>query len=172
MPFIRGTPFAAARVGIPLRLRNCAQAAGIRLDSQYAVSMSQATPTPAEPPTPSAQQLTQWRTLMERIRQGDRSQVVAWEETSAAGTGATYQVLVTHRVRQQLRDAPPFLIGTVAGIIEVLRVDPTEASMIFRRRGLGDAGWTLTFGAARGVLTYWVLPDRQIIVLLSLTWVG
>jgi hypothetical protein len=86
----------------PQRLRNCARTAGIRLDGQYAVSMSQATPTPAEPPTPSAQQLTQWRTLVERIRQGDRSQVVAWDEASAAGTGATYQVLVTHRVASSL----------------------------------------------------------------------
>jgi hypothetical protein len=87
------------RLGLdPLRLRNCAQVAGIRLDGQYAVSMSQATPMPAEPPTPSAQQLAQWRALVERIRQGDRSQVVAWDETSAADTGATYQVLVSHRV--------------------------------------------------------------------------
>jgi hypothetical protein len=131
--------------------------------------MSQATPMPAEPQPPSAQQLAQWQALIERIRQGDRSQVVPWEQ---ADTGAAYQVLVTHRVRQQLRDAPPFLVGTVAGIIAVLRVDPTEASMIFRRRGLGDAGWTVTFGAARGVLTYWVLPDTQSIVLLSLTWAG
>jgi hypothetical protein len=77
------------RLGLdPLRLRNCAQVAGIRLDGQYAVSMSQATPMPAEPPTPSAQQLAQWRALVERIRQGDRSQVVAWDETSAADTGA------------------------------------------------------------------------------------
>jgi hypothetical protein len=44
--------------------------------------------------------------------------------------------------------------------------------MIFRRHGLGDAGWTVTFGATRGVLTYWVLPDTQSIVLLSLTWAG
>ena len=110
--------------------------------------MSEATPRPIEPSTPSAEQLAQWRALVDRIRQGDRSQVVAWDEVGAAGPVATYQVLVTQRVRQQLRDAPPTLVGSVAGIIAVLRVDPTEASMIFRRRRLEDGGWTVSFGAA------------------------
>jgi hypothetical protein len=62
--------------------------------------------------------------------------------------------------------------GSVAGVIAVLRVDPTEASMIFRRRRLGDAGWTVSFGAAGGSLTYWVLQPEQIVVLLDLTWAG
>ena len=127
--------------------------------------MSEATPRPAE-------QLAQWRALVDRIRQGDRSQVVAWDEVAAARPVATYQVLVTQRVRQQLRDAPPTLVGTVAGIIAVLRVDPTEASMIFRIRRLGDAGWTVTFGAARGSLTYWVIQAEQLVVLLNLTRAG
>src|SRR5215216_3951832 len=78
------------------------------------------------PPTPSAEQIAKWRALVDRIGQGDRSQVVAWDEVAAAGPVATYQVLVTQRVRQQLRDAPPTLVGYVAGIIAVLRVDPTE----------------------------------------------
>jgi hypothetical protein len=98
--------------------------------------------------------------------------VVAWDEGAAAWTTATYQVLVTQRVYQQLRGAPPLLAGSVAGIIAVLRVDPTEASMIFRRRGLGDAGWTVTFGTAGGLLTYWVLQPERIVVLLHLTWAG
>jgi hypothetical protein len=51
-------------------------------------------------------------------------------------------------------------------------VDPTEASMIFRRRRLGDAGWTASFGAAQGRLTYWVLQPERIVVLLDLTWAG
>jgi hypothetical protein len=133
--------------------------------------MSEATPRPIEPSTPSAEQLAQWRALVDRIRQGDRSEVVAWDEVAAAGPVATYQVLVTQRVRQQLRDAPPTLVGSVAGIIAVLRVDPTEASMIFRIRRLGDTGWTVTFGAtARGSLTYWVVQAEQLVVLLDLTW--
>ena len=134
--------------------------------------MSEATPRPMEPSTPSAEQLAQWRALVDRVRQGDRAEVVAWDEVAAAGPVATYQVLVTQRVRQQLRDAPPTLVGYVAGIIAVLRVDPTEASMIFRIRRLGDAGWMVTFGAARGSLTYWVVQAEQLVVLLDLTRAG
>jgi hypothetical protein len=134
--------------------------------------MSEPTPTPVEPPTPSAEQLAQWRTLVEGIRQGDRSQVVAWDKDAAAGTVATYQVLVTQQVHRRLRGAPPLLAGSVAGIVAVLRVDPTEASMIFRRCRLGDAGWTASFGAAQGRLTYWVLQPERIVVLLDLTWAG
>ena len=125
-----------------------------------------------EPPPPSPEQLADWQDLVERIRQGDRSEVVAWDEVGAAGPVATYQVLVTQRVRQQLRHAPPTLVGYVAGIIAVLRVDPTEASMIFRIRRLGDTGWTVTFGAARGSLTYWVVQAEQLVVLLDLTRAG
>jgi hypothetical protein len=125
-----------------------------------------------EPPTPSDEQLAQWQALVERVRQGDRSQVVAWDEVAAAGTIAGYRVLVTQLVHRRLRGASPLLAGSVAGIIAVLRVDPTEASMIFRRRHLGDAGWTVTFGAAHGLLTYWVLEPERTVVLLDLTWAG
>jgi hypothetical protein len=62
---------------------------------------------PSEPPTPSAEQLAQWQALVELVRQGDRSQVVAWDEGAAAGRGAAYQVLVTQRINQRLRDARP-----------------------------------------------------------------
>jgi hypothetical protein len=135
--------------------------------------MSEATPRPIDPSTPSAEQLAQWRALVDRIGQGDRSEVVAWDEVAAARPVATYQVLVTQRVRQQLRDAPPTLVGYVAGIIAVLRVDPTEASMIFRIRRLGDTGWTVAFGAAaRGSLTYWVVQAEQLVVLLDLIRAG
>jgi len=125
-----------------------------------------------EPPTPSAEQLTEWQALVERIRQGDRSQVTAWDEVAPTRTIATYRVLVTQLVHRRLRGPPPRLAGSVAGIIAVLRVDPTEASMIFHRRRLADAGWTVTFGAAHGLLTYWVLEPERIVVLLDLTWAG
>ena len=125
---------------------------------------------PSEPPTPSTEQLAEWQGLIERIRQAI-AQVVAWEQ-AAAGSGATYQALVTQRVHQQLRGALPLLAGSVTGIVAVLRVEPTEASMIFRRRRLGDAGWSVTFGTAGGLLTYWVLPAEQLVVLLDLTWSG
>ena len=125
-----------------------------------------------EPPTPSAEQLAEWRALVERLRQGDRSQLLAWDEAEAVGTAAPYQVLVTQLVHKRLRGAPPLLAGSVAGIIAVLRVDPTEASMIFRLRRLGDGGWTVTFGTAQGLLTYWVVQAEQLVVLLDLTWAG
>jgi|SRR5215208_1405024 len=67
---------------------------------------------PSEPPTPSAEQLAQWQALVELVRQGDRSQVVAWDEGAAAGRGAAYQVLVTQRINQRLRDAPSLLVGS------------------------------------------------------------
>jgi hypothetical protein len=134
--------------------------------------MSEATPMPVEPPGPSTERLAAWQALIERIRQGDRAEVLAWDEAAAAGPGATYQVLVTQQARQRLRSAPPLLAGSVAGIIAVLRVDPTEASMIFRRRRLDDSGWVVTFGAAGGLLTYWVLPAERLVVLLDLTWSG
>jgi hypothetical protein len=127
---------------------------------------------PSDPPTPSAEQLADWRALVEGVRQGDRSQVVAWDEVTAAGPAATYQVFVTQQVHRRLRGAPPLLAGSVAGIVAVLRVDPTEASMIFRRRRLGDAGWTVSFGAAQGRLAYWVLQPERMVVLLDLTWAG
>jgi hypothetical protein len=119
-----------------------------------------------EPPPPSPEQLADWQGLVERIRQGDRSEVVAWDEVAAARSVGTYQVLVT----QRLRGAPPLVAGPVAGIVAVLRVDPIEASMMFRRRRLGDGGWAVTFGDAQGSLSYWVLPAEQIVVLLDLTW--
>jgi len=45
--------------------------------------MSEPTPAPIEPPVPSAEQLAEWRALAERIRQGDRSEVVSWDEVAA-----------------------------------------------------------------------------------------
>src|SRR4029450_7995478 len=133
---------------------------------------------PIEPPPPSAEQLADWQALIDRIRQGDRSQVLAWQEGAAARSGGAHQGLLHRGVPPRaargppprLRGAPPLLAGSVAGIVAVLRVDPTEASMIFRRRRLGDAGWTVTFGAAQGSLTYWVLQAERIVVLLDLTW--
>jgi hypothetical protein len=114
--------------------------------------MREATAMPVEPPTPSVEQLAEWQALIERLRQGDRSQVVAWDEAAAARPAAADQVLVTQRVHRRLRGAAPLLAGSVAGIIAVLRVDPTEASMIFRRRRLGDTGWTVTFAAGGLIL--------------------
>jgi hypothetical protein len=48
----------------------------------YPDAMSNAAPTPVEPPAPSAEQLAEWRALVERVRQGDRSEVVPWDEVA------------------------------------------------------------------------------------------
>jgi hypothetical protein len=45
--------------------------------------MTEPAPRPTEPPVPSAEQLEEWRALVERIRQGDRSEVVSWDEVAA-----------------------------------------------------------------------------------------
>src|SRR5215213_1778757 len=105
---------------------------------------------PVEPPGPSAEQLAEWQALVERIRRGDRSQVVGWDEARLLARESPTRSWSPSGPTQQLRQAPPLLAGSVAGIVAVLRVDPTEASMIFRRRRLGDAGWTVSFGAAGG----------------------
>jgi len=98
--------------------------------------------------------------------------VLAWDGVPAARPAATHQVCVTQRVHRRLRDAPPLLVGSVAGVVAVLWVDPTEASMIFRRGRLDDGAWTVTFGAAQGLLAYWVLQPERMVVLLDLTWAG
>ena len=85
---------------------------------------------------------------------------------------AMYEVFVTNRIRMQLRDAPPVLLGDVAGIIVVLRVDPTTASSVFQIRQFDDEAWIATFGAGRGFLTYWVVEDERMVVLLDLAWAG
>ena len=92
--------------------------------------MSEAMTMSVEPPPPSPEQLADWQGLVERIRQGDRSEVVAWDEVAAARSLGTYQVLVTQRVHQRLRGAPPLVAGSVAGIVAVLRVDPIEPSQL------------------------------------------
>jgi hypothetical protein len=46
---------------------------------------------PSEPPTPSTEQIAEWQALVERIRQDDHSQVVAWDEVAATPPEATYR---------------------------------------------------------------------------------
>jgi hypothetical protein len=135
--------------------------------------MSEAIPMPVEPPpTPSAEQLAAWQALVERVRQGDRSPgpglasgPACWDCRHLSGPGHPAGPPATPR-----RTAPAGRLGRWHH-----RGPPggsTEASMIFRRRRLGHAGWTLTFGTAGGLLSYWVLQAEQIMVLLDLTWAG
>ena len=45
--------------------------------------MNEPAPTPVQPSEPSPEQLAEWRALIDRIRQGDRSEVVSWDEVAA-----------------------------------------------------------------------------------------
>jgi hypothetical protein len=45
--------------------------------------MNESAAAPTEPPAPSAKQIEEWRALIERIRQGDRSEVISWDELAA-----------------------------------------------------------------------------------------
>jgi hypothetical protein len=59
----------------------------LRLDGggldRYSAGMSDSASIPTEPPVPSAEQLAEWRALVERLRQDDRSQVVSGDEVAA-----------------------------------------------------------------------------------------
>ena len=89
------------------RLGNCAESAVSQDGWSIGGRMSKATPMPVEPPGPSAERLAAWQALIQRIRQGDRAEVLAWDEGAAAGPGNTYQVLVTQQARQRLRGTAP-----------------------------------------------------------------
>jgi hypothetical protein len=45
-----------------------------------------------------------------------------------------YRVVILEAARDQLRDAPPRLLGYVDGVIAVLRVDPDTATAAFDMR--------------------------------------
>jgi hypothetical protein len=81
----------------------------------------------------------------------------------------TYEIVLARRVHSQLEDAPPILRGYVAGMVAVLRVDPTAASGVFHTRRIGDA-WTATFGAGLGASRSTGFCTERIVVLLDLTW--
>jgi hypothetical protein len=110
---MRRTPFRGGWVlGPPQRLRGSAELAEDQAGRSTGFRRERGDGHGVEPPTPLAEQLAEWRALIERARQGDRSQVVAWDEVAAARTIATYRVLVTQRVHRRLRDAPPLLAGS------------------------------------------------------------
>jgi hypothetical protein len=41
-----------------------------------------------------------------------------------------YRVVILHAAREQLRGAPPLLLGYVDGILAILRVDPETATAV------------------------------------------
>ena len=45
--------------------------------------MSEAAPLAVDPPEPTPEQLAEWRALVGRVRDGDRSEVIPWEQAAA-----------------------------------------------------------------------------------------
>jgi hypothetical protein len=83
-----------------------------------------------------------------------------------------YRVVVLQAAGDQLRDAPPRLLGYVDGILAVLRVDPDSATAAFDLRIIDDEFREAIFAAGHGLLGIWVLKDRQIVAVTHVTWLG
>ncbi len=80
-----------------------------------------------------------------------------------------YQVVLARRVGEQLRDAPPELRGYVAGVVALLRTDPSVGTAAFPVvRGLEYH--TIVFPDRRGFLDYHVFEDRRMVILVDLAW--
>jgi hypothetical protein len=80
-----------------------------------------------------------------------------------------YQVVVAHSVREQLRSAPPELRGYVAGVVALLRADPTVGTAAFPVVR-GAAYRTVVFPEGRAFLDYQVFEQQRLVVLVDLTW--
>ena len=83
-----------------------------------------------------------------------------------------YRVVVLHAARDQLRGAPPLLLGYVDGILAVLRVDPEAATAAFDMRVVDDEFREAIFAGGYGMLGIWVLRDQQIVAVTHVTWIG
>lgn len=84
---------------------------------------------------------------------------------------AGYRLVLSHRVGQQLRQAPPVLQGHLTGIMAILRIDPTAAStMLHIQPSCGDH-WTATYQDGRGFLQYRVIQPQRLVVVLDWVWI-
>ena len=79
------------------------------------------------------------------------------------------QVLLARRVGEQLRDVPPQRRGYLAGIVTLLRVDPSVGTAAFPVVA-GPNYHTVVFPDGRGLLDYAVVEERRLVVLVDLTW--
>ena len=129
----------------------------------------------------------------------DPNTVQGWEtgRRSLTGTRVATLVELRHRLRQlgadaqliaALEDAPEadYVLAYTLGIEPGAGAsDAHPLACWVPKRSFGwirpsqhersparprDAGWTVTFGAARGLLTYRVVHAEQLAVLLDLTW--
>jgi hypothetical protein len=76
---------------------------------------------------------------------------------------------VAHSVREQLRSAPPELRGYVAGVVALLRADPTVGTAAFPMVR-GPAYRTVVFPEGHAFLDYQVVEQQRLVVLVDLTW--
>jgi hypothetical protein len=83
-----------------------------------------------------------------------------------------YRVVILRAARDQLRGAPPLLLGYVDGILAVLRVDPHAATAAFDVRMVDDEFREAIFAGGRGILGFWVLEERQLVAVEHVTWLG
>jgi hypothetical protein len=83
-----------------------------------------------------------------------------------------YRLVLSHRVGQQLRGAPPLLQGQFAGVTAILRIDPTAASTMLQIQPSRGHGWTATYGDGRGFLQYRVMEAQRLVVLDDWVWIG
>ena len=83
-----------------------------------------------------------------------------------------YRIVILQAARDQLRDAPPRLLGSVDGVLAVLRVDPDTATTAFDMRIVDDEYREVIYAAGQGMLGIWVLKEQQIIAVTHVTWIG
>ena len=83
-----------------------------------------------------------------------------------------YRLVLSHRVGQQLREAPSLLQGHLAGITAILRIDPTAASTMLQIQPDTRDVWTATYGDGQGFLQYRVVEAQRLVVLLDWVWMG
>jgi hypothetical protein len=84
---------------------------------------------------------------------------------------AGYRLVLSHRVGQQLREAPPVLQGHLTGITAILRIDPTAASAMLHIQPSRSDHWTATYQNGRGFLQYRVIQPQRLVVVLDWVWI-
>jgi hypothetical protein len=83
-----------------------------------------------------------------------------------------YRLVLSHRVGQQLREAPPVLQGHLTGITAILRVDPTAACTMLHIQPNHGGAWTATYGDGRGFLQYRVIEPQRLVVVVDWVSIG
>jgi hypothetical protein len=82
-----------------------------------------------------------------------------------------YRLVLSYRVGQQLREAPPVLQGHLTGITAILRIDPTAASTMLHIQPNHGDDWTATYEDGRGFLQYRVIQTQRLVVVLDWVWI-